>query len=201
LKKICTIATLCLYLFLAHAVFAQKVDIAFGVGAVTATPASSAGANYSPQSVGGGAFPAFSGDVLIKKNFGVSSEIAWRASQNHYTFLANEPFRPLFYDFNAIWVPKLAKKTSAELMGGIGAENIRFYQTFFICGFASCTNYTSENHFMGHFGGGIRLYVFGNLFVRPEAHIYLIHNNVDFSGPWAVRYGASVGYTFGGSGE
>jgi hypothetical protein len=50
---------------------------------------------------------------------------------------------------------------------------------------------------MGHFGGGLRLYVWGNLFVRPEAHFYLIHNNTDFSGPWAARYGASIGYSFG----
>jgi hypothetical protein len=41
-----------------------------------------------------------------------------------------------------------------------------------------------------------RFYVFGNLFVRPEVHLYLIDNNYDFSGPWAVCYGASVGYTF-----
>jgi len=197
MKRATGIAILCLSMFTVAAV-GQQVDVAFGLGGVAATAANNAGSGYSPQSVGGGVFPAFSGDVLFRKNFGVNAEIAWRAGQNHYTFLANEPFRPLFYDFNAIWVSKLEKRASVELMGGVGAENVRFYQTFLTCGYTGCTNYTSESHFMGHFGGGVRLYVFGNMFVRPEAHLYLIHNNYDFSGPWAVRYGASVGYTLGG---
>ena len=189
---------LCLGLFVGHAAFGQQVDFAFGMGTVSATSASDAGSSYSPQSVGGGAFPAFSGDVLFRKNFGMQGEVAWRASENTYSFLAAQPFRPLFYDFNGIWVPPLGKHASAELMAGIGAESVRFYQTFFTCGFTGCTNYVSDNHFMGHFGGGIRFYVWGHLFVRPEAHYYLIHNNFEFSGPWAARYGASVGYTFGG---
>lgn len=188
----------CLCLLSARCALSQQIDFAFGLGTVTATSAANAGANFSPQSVGGGTFPAFSGDVLLHKNFGVSAEIAWRVGQNSYTFLANQPFRPLFYDFNGIWVPKLAPKVSAELMAGIGAESVRFYSGYLNCGYTGCTDYTSDNHFMGHFGGGVRLYVFGHLFVRPEAHFYLIHNNTEFSGPWAARYGASIGYTMGG---
>jgi hypothetical protein len=185
-------------LFTVRIALGQQIDFAFGMGTVTATSAGNAGSDYSPQSVGGGAFPVFSGDVLLRKNLGVNGEVAWRAGQNSYTFLADQPFRPLFYDFNGIWVPKLAKRVSAEVMAGIGAESVRFYQTTLSCGYTGCTDYSTDNHFMGHFGGGIRLYVLGNLFVRPEAHVYLIHNNNEFSGPWATRYGASVGYTFGG---
>ena len=82
---------------------------------------------------------------------------------------------------------------------GIGAESIRFYQNFYTCGyFSGCTNYTTSTHFMGHFGAGIRFYPFGNFFIRPEAHVYLIRNNIEFSSNYAVRYGASIGYTFGG---
>lgn len=199
-KNLSRIIVLLLVVFAVRASLGQQVDFAFGVGTVTATSASNAGSNYSQQSVGGGAFPVFSGDFLFKKNFGVNGELAWRASQNTYNpYLADQPFRPLFYDFNAIWVPKLAKRASAEVMGGIGAESVRFYTEYLNCGNFSCTNYIGESHFMGHFGGGVRLYVWNNLFVRPEAHLYLIHANNDFSGPWAARLGASIGYSFGRS--
>jgi hypothetical protein len=49
---------------------------------------------------------------------------------------------------------------------------------------------------MEHFGGGLRLSAFHALFVRPEAHLYLVNNNVEFSSGHAVRYGVSIGYTF-----
>ena len=39
-----------------------------------------------------------------------------------------QPERPLFYDFNGIYAPKLGKHAAAEVMAGIGWESIRFYQ-------------------------------------------------------------------------
>ena len=36
----------------------------------------------------------------------------------------------------------------------------------------------------------------GGFFVRPEARLYLVNNNVDFSSPRVTRYGLSIGYTF-----
>ncbi len=178
---------------------AQNLDIAFGVNAITAPSASEADSNHAAQSLTGGAYPVVSGDVLIFKNFGVGSELAWRATRGNY-FPAgdNQPFRPLFYDFNAIWVPKLAKHTHAELMAGIGAQSTRFYTPPEICGLFSCITFVSSNHFMGHFGAGIRLYPVGHFFIRPEAHLYLVNNNLEFSSARAVRYGMSIGYSFGG---
>ncbi len=49
---------------------------------------------------------------------------------------------------------------------------------------------------MGDFGGGIRFYVWHSVFVRPEARLYLINNNVEFSSGYALRYGISIGYSF-----
>ena len=51
---------------------------------------------------------------------------------------------------------------------------------------------------MGHFGGGIKLFPFGNFFIRPEVHLYTVRNNNEFSSGRAVRYGISIGYTLGG---
>ncbi len=49
---------------------------------------------------------------------------------------------------------------------------------------------------MGHVGGGVRLFVTKSIFIRPEAHLYIVHNNVEFSGSRVTRFGASIGYAF-----
>lgn len=200
MRKLTFVATGCLFgLFLVQGTArAQTLDAAFGVGALSAPSASSATGSYFPQSVRGGAFPDFSADFLfIRNQLGVGFNVAWRGSQSLYQ--AYQPFRPFFYDVNAIWVPPVSKKFEPELYAGIGAESIRFYTPYISCNFVSCTNYVSSNHFMGDVGGGLRYYVWGNVFVRPEVQVFLIRNNVEFSSFHATRYGLSIGYTFGRS--
>lgn len=177
---------------------AQKVDLAFGISTTEAPGASSAnGIDHLPVSLTGGAYPGFSGDFLLFHNFGVGAELFWKGSQSDY---AGQGFnyRPIFYDFNAVYSPRLARHAYAELVGGIGALSSRFYTGTF-CGIYSCSNYQSSNHFDADFGGGLKLYPKGGFFVRPEARIYVIHNNLEFSSNHVTRYGVSVGYTFGGS--
>ncbi|HEY6970114.1 MAG TPA: hypothetical protein VJA94_12980 [Candidatus Angelobacter sp.] len=196
MRKISGITFLSLFFLFSATVHAQQADIAFGVGTVTAPSAFDATGDFFPQSVGGGVFPSFSGDVLFLHHFGVGGNVSWRATRNlSQGFL---PFRPIFYDFNAVFAPPLGKHAAAQLEGGIGGESVRFYQGFVTCSFFSCTDFVSTNHFLGHVGGGIKFYVFHNFFIRPEAHFYFIHNNVEFSGNHATRVGASIGYTFRG---
>jgi hypothetical protein len=97
-----------------------------------------------------------------------------------------------------MYVPRLSKRVAAELSAGIGAESVRFYTNYITCGYFSCTNYNTSTHFLGQFGAGLKLYARGGFFIRPEAHFYLINNNFEFSSNYAVRYGGSIGYTFGG---
>ena len=197
MRKIAGIIFLSVLFLFSTTVYAQQLDAAFGVGTVTAPSAFDASGEFFPQSVGGGVFPSFSGDFLFLHHFGVGGEVAWRATRNlSQGFL---PFRPIFYDFNAVFAPPLGKKAAAELQAGIGGESVRFYQGFTTCNFFSCTDFVSTNHFLGHVGGGIKLYAFHNFFIRPEAHFYFIHNNVEFSGNHATRLGVSIGYTFKGS--
>jgi hypothetical protein len=175
---------------------AQQMDVAVGMSTVTAPSASEAQGNHVPQSLTGGAFPSFSADVLLFKNFGVQGEFGWRATRGQW--LGVQPFRPMFYDFNAIFVPRLAKRTYLELLAGLGAQATRFYQPTQVCDPFSCRNFVTINHFMGHFGVGLKAYPVRNFFVRPEAHLYLVNDNQEFSSARAVRYGVSIGYTFGG---
>ena len=198
MKQVSSLLMLCACSLLTATAYGQQVDAAFGFNGVHATSAANASSNYSPQSIGGGLTPSVSADVLLWRNFGASTEFSWRGGRALYQpdlYGSTLPFRPIFYDFNGIWAPPIAKNITAELMAGIGLENTRFYVAQ-SCG-VGCQNFATTNHFLGHFGGGIRYYVKGNLFVRPEAHVYLVHNNQEFSSPYATRYGVSVGYTFG----
>jgi hypothetical protein len=176
---------------------AQKVDLAFGVSTVDAPGASSADSNHQPVSLTGGTYPGVSGDVLFWHNLGVGAEIYWKATQGNYGGDPTTPFRPLFLDFNAVYSPKLARHTYLELVGGIGALDTRVYCNG--CGNPySGTNYFSDKHFMGDVGAGLKLYPKGGFFVRPEARLYLVNNNLNFSSARIARYGLSIGYTFGG---
>jgi hypothetical protein len=171
--------------------YAQQFNLGFGVSALGAPTKNS----FGTQGMGGGAYLSFSGDFIFWKQVGVQGEVAWRASENLYQGF--QPYRTIFYDFNGIYAPTLGRHASIELMGGIGAASHRFYTPFFNCTFTGCTNYVSSNHFMGHAGAGIKLYLTDRLFIRPEAHGYFIHNNVEFNDNIAYRFGASIGYTFG----
>ena len=174
--------------------FGPKGDLALGFGTIEAPSSSSATGNYIPQTQAGGLYSNFTVDFLLHHKFGVGGEIAWRWGRNLY--LGYEPFRPIFYDINGIYAPRLGKKLGLQLSAGIGAESIRFYSGQYNCNFVTCTDYVSSNHFMGHFGAGIKIYAHGNFFIRPEADLYLIHNNFDFSGGYATHVGTSLGYTF-----
>ena len=187
-------ALLCTLFFATVPAHAQQFDAAFGFNALTAPSSTFTSSTFTP-SVSGGMYPSFSADLLFRHHFGVNGEVAWRAHQGLYG--GYEPYRPIFYDFNAIYVPKITKRVSGELLAGIGGEDLRFYQGFYNCNFVSCTNYVSSNHFMEHVGAGLRFYVWGHVFVRPEAHMYFINNNREFSSSHSERYGISIGYTFG----
>ncbi len=172
---------------------AQKIDFAFGLSTVDAPGASAASGNHQPVSLTGGTYAGFSGDVLFWHNLGIGGEIYWKANQRNYGGDPTLPFRPIFFDFNAVYSPKLASHTYLELLGGVGALDTRFY-----CSTCSngITNFVSDKHFMADFGGGIKFYPKGGFFIRPEAKLYLVNNNLYFSSPRVTRYGLSIGYTF-----
>jgi hypothetical protein len=200
MKTLTTLACMILVCMMVAPARAQQLDLAFGGGSLMSSGNSGSSANsatFSPAE-GGGSYVGFSGDVLFKGNLGAEGEVFWKGSQGLYG--GELPDRPIFYDFNAIYARRLDKYFGAEALGGIGGESIRFYQGSFSCDeFGDCSNYLSSSHFMGDVGGGIRLYAYHNFFVRPEVRLYLIHNNVEFSSSHPVRYGVSIGYTFGGS--
>jgi hypothetical protein len=190
LKKLSLlVAAFCLTLLPGSAAHAQQFDMSFGLSGLTG-PSSTA----TLQTIGGGAYPSIGLDFLFFHNVGVGFNAAFRAKQNLYQ--GQLPFRPFFYDVDAVYAPPLGKRAQGELSAGLGVESVRFYTPNFTCSFTGCTNFVSSNHFLVQLGGGLRFYVTPRIFIRPEAHLYVVHNNFEFSGSRATRFGVSIGYSF-----
>ncbi len=199
MRKLCGISVLAL----AVAVTAQAQEFhgAFGFGSVIAPSASTNSSGFTFPSLSGGLYPSFSGIFLTKRHIGFGGEVAWRARQAIYggsvsNFGIVQPYRPIFYDFNAVYGQTFQRKVGADIMAGIGGEDLRFYTPYVSCGFTSCTNYVSSNHFAGHIGGDIRFYFWGHAFIRPEAHYYVVRNNKEFNNANVTRLTISIGYSF-----
>ncbi len=179
---------------------AQKIDIAFGVSTTLAPGSAALWAAEPPQSLTGGAYPGFSGDVLFWHNLGFGAEVFWRgtASNNYLVEGSGITFRPVFYNFNAVYSAKLAPHCH-----GTCWRHRRSWTPIsprVTCALTGCTGSTSEiatsNHFDADLGGGLKLYVHHGFFIRPEARFYIINNDTDYSSNHATRVGASIGYTF-----
>ena len=182
---------------------AQKIDIGFGVSTMIAPGASFVDGVENFPSLSGGAYPGVSGDVLFYHNLGVGAEVFWRAGN---TACADSicgtgsgiTYRPVLYNFNAVYSPKLASHVYLELVGGVGALDTH-YSACTLSG-VSCGGsqlISSSNHFDVDLGGGIKLYLTRGFFVRPEARFYWVNNGTDdYSSNHSARVGASIGYTF-----
>lgn len=200
MRKLWFALALMVALALAVSAQAQELDLGLGFGTVKA-PAKSTNSNGSFPSLSGGLYPSFSGIVRLK-HIGFGAEIGWRAKQavyfgNNTSAFAFQPVRPIFYDINAVYGKTYHKKFGADVMGGFGAESLRFYTPYFTCTtFGGCTNYQSSNHFLWHVGGDLRYYVWHTVFIRPEVHYYIVHNNAEYNKVNAARFAMSIGYSF-----
>ena len=198
MRKLALLAPVLALLFSCHLAAAQQGDIMFFGGALLSSAPSTNQLFSGNIAEKGGTYLGVSGDVVgFKRRLGFNVETTWRASQASY--LGYETYRPILTDFNAVFQPKLGKKIGLDLFGGIGVASTRFYvPTIVSCSyFSGCINYTSSDHFMEDFGGGLRYYVWHHVFVRPEVHYYHIQNNVEFNSDNVVRVGGSIGYTIG----
>ena len=182
---------------------AQQGDAMFGFGTLVSSGSNgTCGLSFTSNCVGpekGGLFTTISGDVIFHRRFGINAEANWRTKQALDNTGGGILYRPILFDFNGLYQPRLGKKLGADLMGGIGWQTTRFYEytnTFSCLDLGSC--YNSYNHFLVHLGGGVRYYVWNHFFVRPEVHYYHILNNTDvYTNSNVIRVGASLGYTIG----
>jgi outer membrane protein with beta-barrel domain len=199
LRKLAFLAAISALFVFPNLVSAQQGDAMIGFGTIVA-PSAATCSVFSSTCVGpekGGLFTNISGDVIFHKRLGLGFDASWRTKQGVDN---NEQlYRPILFDFNGVYQPRISRKFGADLMGGIGWQTTRFYgfqYTTSCLDFNAC--YTSNNHFLVDLGGGVRYYPWGHFFIRPEVHYYHILNNTDvFTNSNVIRVGASIGYTIG----
>jgi hypothetical protein len=150
-----------------------------------------------------GTFGTFGADFMWKKHLGFGGEYSWRLSQGQFAPQEGVTYRPSFYDFNVIWHPLSVDRVVPEIQGGLGGENNKFYFTQSGClsGSIACSTLSqyiaSSNHFQLHLSGGVRLYVRGGLYLRPQVDVHWVNNFNEFGSDWVPEYTVAIGYTFG----
>jgi hypothetical protein len=203
LKKLAFLATVFSFFMLANFASAQQADAMFGFGTLVSPGADACGFSSTAQNFvcpeKGGLYTNIGADVIFHRRLGVGFDATWKAGQGQYGGDGGQPFRPILFDFNGVYQPRINKKAGLDLMAGIGWQSTRFYgyqPTSGCVYFGAC--YLSSNHFLIDAGAGIRYYVWGHVFVRPEVRYYNIHNNTaDFGSGNVIHLGASIGYTIG----
>lgn len=198
MKKIRLALVLGFVLGLASMASAQSVDAYFGFNALMAA--------HTPNLpyLGGGTYLNVGGDLLWWHGLGIGAEATWRASQAFYITPPSAtgqqgfeaPFRPVLYDFNAVWEPASAPWVTPFIEAGVGAASFRFYTPYYSCGyFSGCTNYQSSNHLMFHLGVAANFYITNHIFIRPMANLYLIRHDYEFGVSSAREFGVAIGYS------
>jgi len=199
LRTFALVATFFVVSLLANLASAQQADVALGFGTIM-SPGSAACNTISGCPEKGGLYPSLSADVIFHRRIGFAYEVTWRGGTGAYGGPGGQPYRPIIDDFNAVFQPRLRKKVGADLLAGIGWQDTRYYSyqnTTNCVYFGAC--FTSSNHFLVDFGGGVRYYFWHHVFFRPEVRYYWIHNNAaDFNSNNVLRVSGSIGYTIGG---
>ena len=216
MRKFAFLGTLIAFFVLCSFASAQQGDAYIGGGTMLSSSVSSSIAappsNCGVNSQGGALCPEKGGtylnlgaDVIFKRRIGAAFDVNWKAGQASLGGPGGQPYRPLLFTFNGVFQPRLGKKAGLDLFGGIGWQSTRSYgyqATTDCVYFSKC--YTSSNHFLVDIGGGIRYYVLGHMFIRPEVRLFHILNNTyanqrvfGFTSDNVFRVGASIGYTIG----
>jgi hypothetical protein len=152
----------------------------------------------------GGLFGGFGVTVMFKKHLGVDGEYVFRFQRAPYLPDDSLEMRPTFYDLNAVWEPFSGKgRFIPFLQGGLGGANVKLYssQSTSLTGVTSTSGFpagSDTSHFQLHGAIGMKVYVHGNLFVKPQFDIrYVPHLNDEFGSNTVLGYMIHVGYTFG----
>ena len=206
-----------LFLFLligAQLASAQGVSAYFGLGSATNSATTSPGCGAKqifddvtgvcePGPTMGGAFGVFGADFMIKPHFGVNGEYSFRFAQADYLPAAALKVRPSFYDFNAVFQPFAGESRIVPVIeGGVGGAKLSLYFNQQGCVTSICQNSSqvvaTANHFLVHGAVGVKLYVKGGIFVKPQFDARWVHNlDEQYGRNFVPEYTVAIGYTFG----
>lgn len=232
MKRICRYLSVTLLLFCCLQIGGAQslIDMNVGFGAVN-DKASSTGIQSDPTSATyfGGCTPtggscvatsSLSGftmglgaNLMLWKHFGVGLDAIIQPGKANYAQLPAYPgvgypsialkSRVTFYDINGIYQPVNTKRTTLQLIGGIGGANTKFYESYVASGSPLGASNTSQylqsaNHFQIHGGVGVQIYLNDHVYIRPQFDIHLVPNFTEqFGSKIATQEMVWLGYTFG----
>lgn len=152
----------------------------------------------------GGLFGGFGVTVMFRKHLGIDGEYALKFRRADYLPDDSLVVRPMFYDLNAVWEPFSSKgRFIPFLEGGFGGAKMKLYfsQSTSLTGVTSLSGFSAgsdTNHFQLHGAIGMKVYIHGNLFVKPQFDIhYATHLTDEYGRNAVLQYMINVGYTFG----
>lgn len=213
-----TILLLCaLFLLSVNGAQAQRVSAYFGLGSAKDRAGTTSNSTIScptrqlfdglicePGPKIGGLFGVFGVDVRFKRHLGINAEYAFHFKQVPFLPLDSLNMRPAFYDVNVMWMRVSGKRIAPLLEGGAGGARLglRSTSTTPITGITNTSSFPAgsrPNHAQLHFGAGLKIYVRGNIFVKPQFDLhYVFHFTDQFGRNLVPQYTGSIGYTFGG---
>ena len=203
---------------------AQGISPFFGMGSAFDSAATNAGCAsgniYDPLAFSqpgpcvpangmGGVFGIFGVDFMVKPHLGINFNYNFRFAQANYVVspaadngFADLPVtvRPAFYDFNAIYQPTSGDKQVVPFVeGGVGGAHLSYY-TSQAAGslFNQSQFFGTTNHFQVHGAVGAKIYIHGDVFLKPQFDIhYVPHLTDEYGRNFVPAFTISIGYTFG----
>ena len=210
------IPLLALFLFVgANQASAQSVSAYFGLGSAIDSAGTSPGCapqnvfdgvtgNCEPGGTMGGVFGVFGAEFMLKPHLGVNGEYAFRFAQADYLPMGGLKIRPNFYDFNAVYEPTSPDSQFVPVFeGGIGGARLPLYLNQQSCATPSvCANFSqvfaTSNHFQLHGAIGLKIYVKGDMFLKPQFDLHWVPNlNQQYGRNFVPQFTMAIGYTFG----
>ena len=158
----------------------------------------------------GSVFGVFGADFMIKPHLGINGEYSFRFAQAQYVTSpaasngsgSDIPItvRPAFYDFNAVYQPTSGDKQVVPVIeGGIGGAHLSYYASQAAGNlFTASTFFGTTNHFQVHGAVGAKIYIHGDVFVKPQFDIhYVPHLTDQYGRNFVPAFTISIGYAFG----
>ena len=193
------LAIAALFIFSAFSSAEPRIDVYFGMGTMSvgaASPLEDAYGTLFLRPSLDGVFGTFGGAVMFKPSFGVGAEVSVRFRQGDYVFLG---YRPVFYDFNAIWTPSLGMRIMPEFQAGFGGVRTSFYDASSPYYDYNTGRYSTlaarSSHFQLHAGAGLRIYVTRRVFVRPQLDYHWVRNMWEFKSSSVPAYSLAIGWS------
>ena len=118
--------TLLLFASIAHSQETQ-VDVAGGGNILWSPQNNTASEAFIPPAEKGGIYPSGSFQFLNKQDRGINIEGAFRYHEGLYNDF--QYYRPILIDANGVYSHRVAAKTHADMMAGVGIQSVLFYGT------------------------------------------------------------------------